>query len=118
MQDDDDDNEDDEAQYGSPLCLSSSYYNVFVVRLAIMVRYALFVRLLPAKHSKRAHLSHVCFISATGYAGDFERLANFTHMAHHTSLHYKITKHISIRPSARASTTPDSAHVEHPQLDR
>lgn len=62
MQEDDDDNEDDEAQYGSPLCLSSSYYNVFVVRLAIMVRYALFVRLLPAKHSTRKERIFLMFV--------------------------------------------------------
>lgn len=29
--------EEEESQFGSTLCLSSSYYSVFVVRLAIMV---------------------------------------------------------------------------------
>ncbi|CAA2935153.1 histidine kinase 1 isoform X2 [Olea europaea subsp. europaea] len=38
--------ERDEIQYPSPLCLSSSYYSVFVVRLAIMVMLAILIGLL------------------------------------------------------------------------
>ncbi|CAA2983799.1 histidine kinase 1 isoform X2 [Olea europaea subsp. europaea] len=36
----------EEIQYPSPLCLSSSYYSVFVVRLAIMVMLAILIGLL------------------------------------------------------------------------
>ncbi|XP_042041737.1 histidine kinase 1-like isoform X1 [Salvia splendens] len=38
--------EEDESQFGSTLCLSSSYYSVFVVRLAIMIMLAILVGLL------------------------------------------------------------------------
>ncbi|KAL8532074.1 hypothetical protein ACS0TY_008620 [Phlomoides rotata] len=38
--------EDEETQYGTTFCLSSSYYNVFVVRLAIMIMLAILIGLL------------------------------------------------------------------------
>lgn len=50
------------------------------------------------------------------YAGNLDRLTDFTNMAYHKSVHHKITKHAGIRPSPRTSSTPHLAHVEHPQF--
>lgn len=106
--------EQEEFQYASARCLSS-YYSVFVVRLAIMV--SLFSDC-PFLFRLTLQPQIICrwfllFLSLSGHASYFNWAVDSSNLAFYKDVHNKITKHLSFRSSLWTSSASDLTNVGH-----